>query len=297
MRSEQAGGARLSETLDEREVARLAPGLVLALPRVPHRGRVGDVRATSAGSSLELHDFRGYQPGDDLRQVDWNAVARTGELILRVRQDEVSPRLEVLVDGSRSMALSPRKAACARELALLTTEVGAHQGLAPTLLMAGQRPERTQGPACRTVVRTAPFDAQDDLAMALGRLPPLRPCGLRVVVSDFLFEAPLASLVARLARGASALFLLQVLDAEDLEPSGGEGARLVDSESGAALDELLTEDVLAAYTRRFSEHQSALGAAAIRARALHLVASASQPLAALVQGPLRPLFLPAGVVP
>lgn len=34
---------------------------------------------------------------------------------------------------------------------------------------------------------------------------------------------------------------MQVLDAEDVEPSGGEGARLVDSESGAALEELLTE--------------------------------------------------------
>ena len=63
---------------DEAEVSRLAPGLALALPRTPHRGRVGEVRASSAGSSLELHDFRTYQPGDDLRQMDWSAVARTG---------------------------------------------------------------------------------------------------------------------------------------------------------------------------------------------------------------------------
>ncbi len=114
----------MSTAADESEVARLAPGLALALPRVPHRGRVGEVRATSAGSSLELHDFRVYQPGDDLRQVDWNAVARTGEIILRVRQDEVSPRVEVLVDASRSMALSPAKEARAREVALLAVEVG-----------------------------------------------------------------------------------------------------------------------------------------------------------------------------
>ncbi len=280
---------------DEAEVARLAPGLALALPRTPHRGRVGEVRAASAGASLELHDFRAYQPGDDLRQMDWNAVARTGDLILRVRQDEVSPRLEVLLDGSRSMALSPRKAGCARELALLTTEVGAHQGLSPTLLVGGARPERVQGQVCRSALRSATFDARDDLHAALGRLPPLRPCGLRVVVSDFLFEAPLPALVSRLAQGASALFLVQVLDAEDLEPTGGEGARLVDAESGAALEELLTEEVLGAYARRFAEHQKALGAAAARARAAHLVAPAPQALRALVAGALRPLFLPAGV--
>jgi uncharacterized protein (DUF58 family) len=205
---------------DEAEVWRLAPGLALALPRVPHRGRVGEVRAASAGSSLDVQDFREYQPGDDLRQMDWNAVARTGELILRVRQEEVSPRLEVVLDGSRSMALSPRKAGCAREVALLATEVGARRGLAPTLLVGGARPERVQGAGCRAVLRSVSFDARGGLDTALGRLPPLRPCGLRVVVSDFLFEAPMPELVARLARGAAALFLVQVLDAEDLEPGG-----------------------------------------------------------------------------
>jgi uncharacterized protein (DUF58 family) len=280
--------------MDGKAVARLAPGLTLALPRVPHRGRVGEVRASSVGASMELHDFRAYQPGDDLRQVDWNAVARTGEMVLRVRQDEVSPRLEVLVDGSRSMALSPTKEARARELALLTVEVGALQGLAPTVLTSGTRAERTQGGACAPAVRATGFDATDDLPRALGRLPPLRPCGLRVVVSDFLFEADLDDLVARLARGAAALFLVQVLDAEDLEPSGGEGARLVDAESGAALEELLTEEVLAAYARRFAEHQRLLRAAALRARAALLTAPAPEPLEALVRGPLHALFLAGG---
>jgi hypothetical protein len=113
-------------------------------------------------------------------------------------------------------------------------------------------------------------------------------------VSDFLFEAPMPELVARLARGASALFLVQVLDAEDLDPTGGEGARLVDAESGAVLEELLTDEVLAAYARRFGEHQRALGAAAARARAMHLVTPAAQALGALVRGALRPLFLPSG---
>ena len=103
-----------------------------------------------------------------------------------------------------------------------------------------------------------------------------------------------SSLVARLSRGASALFLVQVLDAEDLDPTGGEGARLVDAESGAALEELLTEDVLAAYARRFAEHQRALRAAAARARATLVTVPAPERLSALVRGPLRPLFLSGG---
>ncbi|MFL5320593.1 MAG: DUF58 domain-containing protein, partial [Myxococcaceae bacterium] len=117
-------------------MSKAAAGLVLALPRVPHRGRIGDERSASVGSSMEIHDFRQYQPGDDLRHVDWNAVARTGELILRVRQDEVAPRVEVIVDGSRSMALSDAKAARTREVAALVCEVSRRQGLEPTLFLA-----------------------------------------------------------------------------------------------------------------------------------------------------------------
>jgi hypothetical protein len=147
---------------------------------------------------------------------------------------------------------------------------------------------------CRSALRASAFDAKDDLGAALGRMPPLRPCGLRVVVSDFLFEADLSGLMARLARGASALFLVQVLDSEDMDPTGGEGARLVDSESGAALEELLTEDVLAAYARRFAEHQRTLRAAAARAKATLVTAPAPEQLSTLVRGALRPLFVSGG---
>ena len=67
----------MSAAFDEPAVEQAAAGLMLRLPRVAHRGKLGEVRASSVGSSMELHDFREYQPGDDLRHIDWNAVART----------------------------------------------------------------------------------------------------------------------------------------------------------------------------------------------------------------------------
>ncbi|HLL53295.1 MAG TPA: DUF58 domain-containing protein, partial [Myxococcaceae bacterium] len=196
----------MAAELDEAAVERASEGLSLALPRTPHRGRVGDVRSASVGSSMEIHDFRQYQPGDDLRQVDWNAVARTGELILRVRQDEVSPRVEVVLDGSRSMAISPAKAARAREVALLLCRVAQRDGLEPTLLVTSRTHRRATGAGAAAVVRACEFDAQDDLASALKRSPPPRRCGLRLVVSDFLFEADLERFTERLSREASGLW-------------------------------------------------------------------------------------------
>ncbi len=275
---------------DLHAVERAVEGLRLALPRGPHRGRVGEVRAASTGASMEIHDFRPYHPGDDLRQIDWNAVARTGDLVLRVRQDEVAPRVEVLVDGSRSMTLTPEKEARARELALLFARIAARQGLEPAVIVCGAKPERVVGAGAQVLLARAELDGRDDFATALRRVPPLRPCGVRLVISDLLFEADLGRLMESLSRGAASLAFVQVLDAEDLAPVGGFGAQLVDVESDASLERVLSPSVLRAYHRRLDAHQQLLRAAATRVGATLLTVSAALDVAELARGPLGALM-------
>jgi uncharacterized protein (DUF58 family) len=53
----------------------------------------------------ELADYRGYQPGDDPRLVDWNAYARLDELFVRTTAAHQGMLLTVLLDCSRSMAV------------------------------------------------------------------------------------------------------------------------------------------------------------------------------------------------
>lgn len=282
----------MSVRYDENAVIRAAEGLQLALPRVPHRGRIGDERSASVGSSMEIHDFRQYQPGDDLRHIDWNAVARSGELILRVRQDEVAPRAEVILDGSRSMALSDAKAARAKEVVALICEVARRQGLEPALTLTGSRPERVLGPGIPVALRAFEFDGQGDLLSAMRRAPQLRRSGIRVVVSDFLFEAPLDRFAETCAREAAGVHFVQLFDPEDMDPSGGFGARLVDVESGDGLDRILSPAVLRRYLERLEAHQRLLQAACFRARGTLLTGIANMRLDELVKGPLLPLFDP-----
>jgi uncharacterized protein (DUF58 family) len=283
----------MTPRVDFAAVERAAVGRALRLPRVPHRGKVGEVRASSVGSSLELHDFRTYQPGDDLRHVDWNAVARTGEMVLRVRQDEVSPRVEVLVDGSRSMAVSPEKAARAREVALWVTTLARHGGLEPVVIAAGQTVRRAAGPATRALVSAMEFDGKDAFDQALRRGPPLLPCGLRVVVSDFLFESTPDVVADRLARGAAGLVLVQVLDVEDLDPSAGVGARLTDSESGESLERLVSTSLVDLYLERLQGHLALWQAAARRVRASWVQGSAAKAVDELAKGELAELVVAA----
>jgi uncharacterized protein (DUF58 family) len=275
--------------VDEAAIERAAAGLRLRMPRAANRGKVGEVRASSVGSSMELHDFRQYQPGDDVRHVDWNAVARTGEVVIRVRREEVSPRLEVVLDASKSMAVSDEKAARATEVAMWTLLLGQRAGLDVAAITAGAAGAKATGSSARAALRNVEMNGTAGFDEALRRAPPLRACGLRIVVSDLLFEAAAGTLVERLARGASQLFLIQVLDAEDLDPSGGTGARLVDAESGEFLDRILVADVLGGYLKRFETHQRMWRDAARRVGAVLVTVPADEGIVAHARGALAPL--------
>jgi uncharacterized protein (DUF58 family) len=275
--------------LDEALVEKAALGLRFRLPRGAPRGRVGDVRTNSVGSSLELHDFRLYQPGDDVRHIDWNAAARTGEVVLRVRREEVSPRFEAVLDASRSMSVSGEKAALAREVSLWTSILATRAGLDIALTIAGAKGQRVTGPDVRVALRGAEMQGQGGLGEALRAAPPLRPCGVRVVVSDFLFEEPAGPLIERWARQASELYLVQVLDSEDLDPTGGAGVRLVDAESNEFLERILGPSFIASYRERFAGHQKMWRDAARRVGATMTTVSTAEGLASHARGALAPL--------
>ena len=77
----------------------------LRLPRRLPVGVAGGHQGARAGSSLEFREHREYEPGDDLRHIDWNAYARSDQLVVKLYHEEVTPHLDIVLDGSRSMAL------------------------------------------------------------------------------------------------------------------------------------------------------------------------------------------------
>jgi len=75
---------------------------------VPHRasqGITGSQLGRLAGESMEFMDHREYQPGDDLRRLDWSAYARSDKMIVKLYRQEVCPHVDIVLDGSRSMVL------------------------------------------------------------------------------------------------------------------------------------------------------------------------------------------------
>ncbi|MEM7198671.1 MAG: DUF58 domain-containing protein [Planctomycetota bacterium] len=80
-----------------RTILRRAPELRAATdPGVRARRRASSASGTFAG-------HRDYAPGDDLRAVDWNAYARTGELFIKLLEEEERRVVTILLDRSPSM--------------------------------------------------------------------------------------------------------------------------------------------------------------------------------------------------
>ena len=55
------------------------------------------------GFSVEFSDYRNYQPGDDLRHLDWRLYARSDRLCIKRYMQETNARFYVVCDTSASM--------------------------------------------------------------------------------------------------------------------------------------------------------------------------------------------------
>lgn len=200
----------------------------------------GDRLAKEAGQSVEFQDFRPYQPGDELRYVDWKVYGRTGRLYTRLYQAERTTAVHVLLDTSRSMVLG-HKAGYARIVAQLLCYAAQLDSLSQIHLFGGQRSAQARGraqlPISWSFIENAPEVNQTPSAglkeFAL-HLPPRAGTGLVLVISDLFDETPLRQGLAALkVRGLDASFL-QLVAERDLEPEEGQ-LELTDSETGDKL--------------------------------------------------------------
>lgn len=197
------------------------PGAILRALRPAVRRRIeglatGEHASVLLGEGTELAQVRPYEPGDDVRRIDWNATARTGEPHVRKLVAERAFTAWVALDTSPSMSFGTadrRKADVAEGvvavLAHLATGGGGRIGL---LAFGGSRPLTIPPRAGRAgaigLVEAARRDPEaagvgptsvGDALAGLDRLARRR--GLVAVVSDFRgprdWQRPLARLATR----------------------------------------------------------------------------------------------------
>ncbi|MEM6428697.1 MAG: DUF58 domain-containing protein [Deinococcota bacterium] len=203
----------------------------------------GERSASEVGQSVEFYDFRQYQPGDELRYVDWKVYGRTGRLYTRLFQAERTMSIHVLLDTSASMGVG-NKARYGRILAQLLSYVAQLDARCQVHLFDSSQslPATTRAhiPALWEFIEAAPVlrgeaytPATSIQSFALSHSL-TTGAGLVLVISDLLDEMPLRTpLVALRAKGFDVSFL-QVMADEDLSPSP-ERLQLIDAELGTKL--------------------------------------------------------------
>ncbi|MBK9178995.1 MAG: DUF58 domain-containing protein [Acidimicrobiales bacterium] len=174
----------------------------------------GDYQGVLPGPGSEPGDARPYEPGDDVRRIDWPVTARTGTLHLRERVADHDLQVLVVLDLSASMDFGTARCT-KRELALdaiATIGLLAARGANRTgaLVVAGERRQWLPPQGGRTglaalvhrLQQEPTGDGPTDLGAGLAALAGLvRRRGLVVVVSDFLgpptWARPLRATAAR----------------------------------------------------------------------------------------------------
>jgi uncharacterized protein (DUF58 family) len=257
--------------IDWPEVQRIAAAFRLAMPRTPVGGRLGERLGSGTGSSLEFQDYRQYTLGDDLRHVDWSAYARSEILTVRLYREEVAPRIDLVLDVSRSMTLTEQKGRAYGELCGLLACASASTEADSRILTGAsgegrplERPEQIE----RFLSCEAKLSALEEPNL------PLRRRSLRVVISDFLFPHDADVLVGRLARDGASLAIIQLTLPEEADPSAEGGRRLQDVEGYGEFDIVIDEKAVRDYRERFGRLRLGLARAARRVGASfsHVVA-------------------------
>jgi uncharacterized protein (DUF58 family) len=270
------------------EIRRLLCRLELVVTR-RLRGLVqGEHQGLFPGAGSEPGDSRPYVPGDDVRLIDWNVTARTGEAHVRDPVADHELDLWLLADVSASQHFGTTT----REKREVVVGLAAAFGLPATRLanrvgavvVGGGEVATIPASAGRTrllallhrVLATPAFEGEGrtDLAAALRQLDGLaRRRGVVVVISDFLctpgWEAALGRLGVR-----HDLVVAEVVDPRELELPRMGVLTLVDPETGRSRTvDTSRARLRAGFAHAASAQRAVVAAAVARTGAHHLVVS------------------------
>jgi uncharacterized protein (DUF58 family) len=242
-------------------------------------------RSPRKGFSVEFAEYRPYQPGDDLRYIDWKIAARSDRWVVRQYEEETNLRASIVLDVSRSMAWSgaqmragapvpqPRTREAATVAQLTKLEYAERLTAALALLLLRQRdavglvrfderirtavPPRARNGQWRRIVASLEEPGAGRASSAAEALSQaarlINRRGLIVLVSDLLMEL---DEVETAMRGLRALghdvTVLHIMDPAERELQGSGEAVFIDPETELSVPASIA-DVRAAYKKTVEE--------------------------------------------
>jgi len=234
----------------------------LAVRTLTSSGLRGERRSRRKGNSIEYADHREYVHGDDLRRLDWHALARLDQMLIRLYAAEETLPLEVVLDASASMDFgNPSKYLTAARIGCVLSQIALlHATPVRWRVDAGRQlePVRLSGrndlPRILRVLDEIAPEGQGGLDKLLraGALQGPRKRSLVVLTDGYDAEPLRAALRACRASGTSA-YLLLVLSPDEVDPSQRGEFTFTDAEGESELGLVLDRKTLKRYRQRLQE--------------------------------------------
>ena len=253
----------------------------------------------SRGAGLEFAQYRGYEPGDEPRRIDWKLYARSDRHFVREAERDSPLTVWIVVDASASMAQVDQARAdfskldAARLLAACVIELALRQGDRFGLIGLSGNDLRFVADAAGPRQRDRCMLELDRLGSG-GALPDdaqwrplwerIRPGSLVLVLSDD-FDDRLVDLVVRLAQARREVLSIGLLSVEERDFPFRGGHRFRDPESGVEL-RVDAGQARRDYLERFAAARAALDKRLAAVGIIHVEHYLDRPL----DEPLRRLF-------
>jgi uncharacterized protein (DUF58 family) len=220
-------------------------------------------RTVHRGAGTDLLDLREYEPGDDVRHIDWNVTARMDTLFVRQYMEDRELTAWLLIDRSPSMGFGPiarPKELVVRELATALARLLTRDGNRLGAILFDNEIEETLPPRTGrnqvlTLARslTRPPRANGALTDLTGLLESagraIRRRSLVILVSDFItapgWERPLLQLTER-----HEVVAIRLLDPHEYELPDAGMIVVEDAETG---EQLVVDSSDAEFRRRLRE--------------------------------------------
>jgi len=229
------------------------------------------------GRGMEYHESRPYQPGDDIRSIDWRVTARSAQTHTKIYREERERPVLLWLDLSRSMFFGTQvcfKSVLASKLAALLAWSSVQHGDRLGYLVFSEqqhiefRPTRGKRAALQFIQQLAAHRAWDmeeghvvEHKAGLHALMRLRlvtrPGSLLVLLSDFRFlDEDCRGQLVELARHNDILMIHSFDPFECALPPPG-NYRFTDGEHSVEID-TSNSDICAQYQERYDQQQQAL---------------------------------------
>ena len=229
----------------------------------------GEYRSVFKGRGMDFDEIRPYEPGDDVRTIDWNVTARTGHPHIKRYIEERELAVWLLVDTSASCRTGHgerTKWDAMHEITALLALSATRNNDRTGLILFSDRVEQVIPPRkgrlhamrlLNDLLKAEPQGRETNLQPALDALAHLaRRRSLVFIISDFLFDTGREQLGAMGFR--QDLIAVAVNDPQEITPPVCGLVAVADSETGETMLCDLNRAHQADYGNSFANQRTAL---------------------------------------